>query len=354
MTVESTIDPLMNLNLSKTLSPMVNKSSIRTNWDVLNDAVISDNVELVKDIVGDCKHYVDASWSQDFYNKPFYYVEDMPDGRLHRLVCQGDRPSQDFRGKHVNPILETAVMHRSIDTLRWLLRAGFGIEEKPMAADLQVMPMAYKSRDLAVRALDTALHMAIKGSVSGKIEAVQMLLQQGAKVNGSAFNAGIKSENLQLVQLLLRHGAHIYTTPGLRTAVSMFDHGNTDRRERILSCVSLLLEVGADVNNDQGIVLRTAVSRHEPRLVQLLLDYGADPNLAYQKKGAALRYAFRGQTKGDAQCVKLLLDAGANPNEHIRTGKPLRECALARKFPKFLGVTWDEMVAATEHVRQKR
>ena len=332
---------------------MVNMSCFQTTWHVLIDAVLSDNIELVKHIIGDCTHYVDASWPQRNGSNPLYHAEHMDDGRLHRLVC---RPESLLEGKYINPLLATAARDRSTDTLRWLLGAGFGIEEGLMVADIKVMPMAYKTHDLAIRAVDNALLSAIEGGVNGEIKAIQILLEHGVKVTLAAFKSGIRSRNLPLVQLLLRHGGHTFTTPGLLTAVQMCTfgkYGGTDRRESTLSCVSLLLEEGADANYDQDNVWRLALVRADLRLVQLLLDYGADPNTIFSNNRTALQLAFSGQSEQRAHCVKLLLDSGANPNKDIRKGKPLGQHALARRFPQYLGVTWDEMVAATEHVRHE-
>ena len=316
----------MTLNLKKSLSPMVNMSCFQTNWDVLIDALVSDNIELVKHIIGDCTHYVDASWPQNVHNRPLYYVKQMLDGRRNILVFQGDGTFRNglysLRGC-INPLLDKAAQYSSTDTLRWLLGAGFGIEEGPMMADLKVMPMAYKSHDLAIKAVDNALLSAIKGISNGNIEAVQILLEHGVKVTFDTFLSGIHSRNLPLVQLLLRHGGHEFITSGLQEALRTFPSFRTDQREHALSCVSLLLEEGADAN------------------------------ALFRNKRTALQLAFGGQSKQHAHSVKLLLDSGANPNEDIRRGKPLGQYALARRFPGYLGVTWDEMVAATEHVRHE-
>lgn len=48
-------------------------------------------------------------------------------------------------------------------------------------------------------------------------------------------------------------------------------------------------------------------------------------------------------------CAKILLKAGADPNSRSRSGKALDQYAVTRKFPKYLGVTWEELVETNKH-----
>ena len=74
--------------------------------------------------------------------------------------------------------------------------------------------------------------------------------------------------------------------------------------------VEVLLEHGADPNvvGESHTPLITAILRHNDDIVQLLLDHGADPEFA-GKGDPPLAVA-----RGTVQATRLLLDAGADPN----------------------------------------
>ena len=80
-----------------------------------------------------------------------------------------------------------------------------------------------------------------------------------------------------------------------------------------------LISNGADVNAigyADYTVLMAAVNQGYPKIVKILLDKGADPNLASPQTGETPLHiaALRGFEEGSMESLKLLLDAGANPN----------------------------------------
>jgi len=117
----------------------------------------------------------------------------------------------------------------------------------------------------------------------------------------------------QLLRLLVRAGAPLtYDGPLVeyapwRNALEpAMDHISTDIFE-------LLLKLGADVNrkNLAETLLHRVVRREKGGLVhcQLLLDYGADPNVSDDSGRTALHVAVQ---SGSADYVQLLLRRGAN------------------------------------------
>ena len=93
------------------------------------------------------------------------------------------------------------------------------------------------------------------------------------------------------------------------------------------------LNAGMDVNHRYPNLYQTAL--HEvawsgsPAMARLLLERGADPNLADGWTGETpLHAAVRGNR---AQMVQLLLEAGADPQARIRRESP--QCISGRVYP---------------------
>jgi len=93
-----------------------------------------------------------------------------------------------------------------------------------------------------------------------------------------------------------------------------------------------LLESGADPNQqleDGDGMLHIAVLRGEAKFVQLLLDHGANPNLAGRGGWTPL---FSAQNEG-AEIVPILLRAGANPNYQSSFGEtPMMYLAAGSQY----------------------
>ena len=136
---------------------------------------------------------------------------------------------------------------------------------------------------------------------SGNIDAVQLLLDRGAKVqpnSGKLLTLAVVMNRVDLVQLLIEHGAEVERAGLL---------GRLDDAERPVA--DLLIARGKKVPDWMlPRACRPDVSSNEVHRVTVLLDYGASIDDRGRYALTALHYAVRG---GKLPLIKLLLERGA-------------------------------------------
>lgn len=220
---------------------------------------------------------------------------------------------------------------------------------------------------------DTALMMAAR---TGKVDAVRVLLDHGAQVNGTNPRGqtplmwAVSEKNAAAAKLLIERGANVNAktnplppprkldlifsapTPAGGMAAILFA-----ARQNDLASVKTLLEGGADVNltsADGSTALLVAIINEHNELAEYLLEHGADPNLADDKGREGLyvaidmrdlewstRPAPPEKDKVDGlQMIQALLKHGANPNARLVKKIPLRG------QPSFDG-RWANQIGAT-------
>jgi len=220
---------------------------------------------------------------------------------------------------------------------------------------------------------DTALMMAAR---TGKVDAVRVLLDHGAQVNGTNPRGqtplmwAVSEKNAAAAKFLIERGANVNAktnplppprkldlifsapTPAGGMAALLFA-----ARQNDLASVKTLLDGGADINlqsADGSTALLVAIINEHNELAAYLLDHGADPNLADDRGRAGLyvaidmrnlewstRPAPPEQDKVDGlQMIQALLKHGANPNARLTKKIPLRG------QPSFDG-RWANQIGAT-------
>ncbi|MCX6612366.1 MAG: ankyrin repeat domain-containing protein [Acidobacteria bacterium] len=197
-------------------------------------------------------------------------------------------------------------------------------DDKAVASMIAADPKLIEARDLAN---STPLHIA---AVYGTIATMKTLIDKGADVNAKNRR---KSTPLAWalydearVKLLLAHGADVNArlvdgTPVLRQAAML---GNSNR------LLQLLLDKNADPNigTATGLTpLMAAANRGNVEAMQMLIDKGAKPDAKNAAGASALVFAAG---SGQPAAVKLLLEKGADPNTKTKRGETALNAAATQ------------------------
>ena len=179
-----------------------------------------------------------------------------------------------------------------------------------------------KGADPEARARDgvTALIVAAR---HGRGAIAERLLAAGAQVDAAtdagrtALMEAAERGDLVLVRLLLKHGAQVNRRTRIRHLQTSALH---------LACASgyedvvvTLLEAGADVNiqDEAGQTPLMDAAYGNPRLVRLLLRYGADPSITNLDGKSATRIA---REEGQPEIYRLLKQARGRQHKKAQAG----------------------------------
>jgi uncharacterized protein len=267
--------------------------------------------------------------------------------------------------------LHWAVRGDDFETARALLKAGakvnaanrYGVTPLSLAAvngHAPMLELLLKAGAAANAALPEGETILMTAARTGDPESVKLLLNYGAEVNArdqwqgqTALMWAAAENHAEVVKLLLDHGAEIDTlskklefpkfsfngstmvsTPMPRGAMTALMFA---AREGALEGVRALADARANLNltdPDGTTALVMAIVNVHYEVAKLLLENGADPNIADASGMAALYAAVDMHTTGPlinrpsrkptgnidgVDLVKMVLDRGANPNARLRT-----------------------------------
>ena len=174
---------------------------------------------------------------------------------------------------------------------------------------------------------------------TGNIDAVKALLQKDPALANARWSNGVTplwmasyEGHMQIVELLLDHGATIDSSAGILEIAAFHGHGDI---------VETLLAGGGDVNekNDYGLTpLHGAASSGHKDIVEILLHSGADINIKDNDGYTPLRAAAK---EGYVDIIKLLLSAGAETAifDEALMGRTDRIVELLDKDPSLVHAT---------------
>src|SRR6267378_5772759 len=195
---------------------------------------------------------------------------------------------------------------------------------------------------------------------SGSPAVVELLIAKGANVNArgarsqTALMWAVAQKHPEVVKVLLAHGADIHARSEVWSQImAVPPHGYLPynrsipaggetalmfaAREGDLASAKLLVAAGANVNDaDAWGVSATALAAHSGLgdVVEFLLDKGADPNAA----GPGFTALHEAIMRRDEKMVNTLLDHGADANTPLRTWTPTRRSSDDFNFaPELVG-----------------
>ncbi|EMI16384.1 ankyrin repeat protein [Rhodopirellula maiorica SM1] len=193
----------------------------------------------------------------------------------------------------------------------------------------------------------------VQAAVAGDFETVKRLIEAGADPNSVDQHGMGPLLNFDpaVTRYLLEHGADPDRQRNENISPVLGASGNVE-------CMRLMLEAGANVNRASEHNGETALHGYagssDVNAVQMLLDYGADPN-ARTKPGMKTYCLWRdarvrGETPlhraaawGSSEVIRLLLDADADPTlRDVNKDTPLSWASWYRRDKSIIDQLWYE------------
>jgi ankyrin repeat protein len=253
---------------------------------------------------------------------------------VQRALSAGSAPNiKDNRGV---PVLVLAARGGDSAIVAALVKAGANVHASPQndvtplisaiehgsAPIVKELLSAGARADQPDRLHRTPLQVA---SQLRSTEITALLLAASATVDPSALTGAALVGNVELVRMLLQHGADPNANNGHALSEATrgcYRHDNTE-------AVRTLLDAGADPNLAELGALSRAAGQCEPETVRLLLAHRANPNARDLNGWTPLTYAV---TAGRVEIVRILIAAGADVNARDDAGKNI--LAQAAQHPE--------------------
>lgn len=210
------------------------------------------------------------------------------------------------------PDIAMHIYRGEIAALEAAITAGWNIEEGIVL-----------SQYITLSPLDLAL-------VSQKLEVVKLLVEHGVNLNvheNPAFLRAVRHCKEDVVRYLAANGAEMDKATNTGSgAYSQAYYGNKNN-------IPLIHELGLDIKEHSGPVLRQAVSDHDYKTLAYLLDQGADINsnkadMVYPYRATPLTVAAR---MGAVEMVKFLVERGADVTIAEKDGERAYTIAVSNK-----------------------
>ncbi len=200
----------------------------------------------------------------------------------------------------------------NIPELQAALEAGWDIEEEIVL-----------SKRTKLSPLDLAL-------TCQKFDVIKLLVEQGVNLNipkNPAFLKAVRYCKENIIRYIVEHGARMDMLNHVGSgAYSQAYYGNKRN-------IPLIHELGLDIQQFGGAVLRQAVSDHDIKTLTYLLDQGVDinynePDMVYPYRATPLTVAAR---MGNQAMVKFLAERGADVTIAEKDGERAYTIAVSNK-----------------------
>ncbi|NEW09864.1 hypothetical protein GK047_28590 [Paenibacillus sp. SYP-B3998] len=210
------------------------------------------------------------------------------------------------------PEIAMQIYEGNMPALETAIAAGWDIEEGIVL-----------SKYTTLSPLDLAL-------VSERLDVVKLLVEHGVNLNvknNPAFLLAVRYCKEDVVRYVAAQGAKLDKLNQVKSgAYSQAYYGNKKN-------IPLIHELGLDMKQRAGAVLRTAVSDHDRKTVAYLLDHGVDinynePDMVYPYQATPLTVAAR---MGNLAMVKYLVERGADVTLAEKDGERPYTIAVGNK-----------------------
>jgi len=194
---------------------------------------------------------------------------------------------------HELPEMAMYIYNGNVPALLLAIEGGWDIEEDIIL-----------SQHISLSPLDLSLRLQ-------RLNVIRLLVEHGVNLNvknNSAFLLAVRYCKEDVVRYIVKHGAKLDTLNQVGSgAYSQAYYGNKNN-------IPLIHELGLDIRQYGGPVLRQAVSNHDMKTVTYLLNQGVDinynkPDMVYPYQATPLTVATRMQ---NLTMVKYLVERGAN------------------------------------------
>ena len=187
---------------------------------------------------------------------------------------------------------------------------------------------------------------------TGPPEIVSWLLSEGADpckgegYNNTPLEISVRRLNPEIIQVLLPYCTADNITIALKRVLRLLtQNSSAEEVAARLDVARLLVEHGAVPRFID--VLEDMLDVWSSDQVEFLIEFGADVN-EKTRGDTPLYFTVRRNIKKSLQSAKVLLENGADPTIPCGPSKRLaKDLAGARSCPKYLGMTWDELVEST-------